>query len=194
MALNRARCRFIASLGSFVHRTFVLRTFTWCIYTFPVAFIVRKQQFPTRPDMDAMPDIIVIFAISPFPFFKWFITSFIRPDISCRLSFGHLFISLAGCYPAFSSSCSRDFSSALSSVRTSPRIAHVPLYVRAYPPISSGSVAQSVPRGTFGNNTRLFSIALIVFLWALSVLLSLFINYQLLFILVRISFALRTYT
>jgi len=39
------------------------------MYTFPVAFIVRKQQFPTRPDMDAIPDIIVIFAISPFPFF-----------------------------------------------------------------------------------------------------------------------------
>ena len=192
MALNRARCRFIASLGSFVHRTFVLRTFTWCIYTFPVAFIVRKQQFPTRPDMDAIPDIIVIFAISPFPFFKWFITSFIRPDISCRLSFWHLFISLAGCYPAFSSSCSRDFSSALSSVRTSPRIAHVPLYVPACLPISSGSVAQSVPRGTFGNNTRLFSIALLIFRWALSVLLSLLI--YLAFILVRISFALRTYT
>ena len=33
------------------------------MYTFPVAFIVLKQQFPTRPDMDAMPDIMVIFAI-----------------------------------------------------------------------------------------------------------------------------------
>ena len=48
---------------SLVRRTFLLRTSIWCIYTLPVAFIVRKQQFPTRPDMDAIPDIIVIFAI-----------------------------------------------------------------------------------------------------------------------------------
>ena len=105
------------------------------------------------------------------------------PGIQCR----HLFIFLAGCYPAFrclfvcfpafSSTCSRDFSSALSSSHTSLQTSHVPLYVPGCLPISSGSVAQSVPLGTFGNNTRLFSIALLVFRWALSVLLSLFFNY-----------------
>ena len=39
------------------------------MYTFPVALIVRKQQLPTRPEMDAIPDINVIFAIFFFPFF-----------------------------------------------------------------------------------------------------------------------------
>ena len=38
------------------------------MYTIPVAFIVLKQQFPTRPDIDAIPDIIVIFAIFFFSF------------------------------------------------------------------------------------------------------------------------------
>ena len=100
-----------------------------------------------------------------------------RVPVSLRLFSRHLSIYLAGCYPAFSSSCSRDFSSALSSSHISLQTSRVPLYVPGCLPISSGSVAQSVPLGTFGNNTRLFSIALLVFRWALSVLLSLFFNY-----------------
>jgi hypothetical protein len=71
ISLNRFRCRTIASLAGLLTLDFCLSSFTWCIYTFPVAFIVLKQQFPTRPDMDAIPDIIVIFAIFFFPFFLW---------------------------------------------------------------------------------------------------------------------------
>jgi hypothetical protein len=69
ISLNRFRCRTIASLAGLLTLDSWFFSFTWCMYTFPVAFIVLKQQFPTRPDIDAIPDIIVIFAIFFFPFF-----------------------------------------------------------------------------------------------------------------------------
>ena len=52
------------------------------MYTFPVAFIVLKQQFPTRPDIDAIPDIIVIFAIFFFSFLFMVIILFCSPRYS----------------------------------------------------------------------------------------------------------------
>ena len=93
-----------------------------------------------------------------------------RVPVSLRLFSRHLSIYLAGCYPAFrffsvclpafSSSCSRDFSSALSSSRTSPQIAPVPLSVPACPPIFAGISARSALLCTLGSSTRLLTISL----------------------------------
>ena len=105
-----------------------------------------------------------------------YIFSFVcYPGIECR----HLSIYLAGCYPAFSSSCSRDFSSPLSSVRTSPRIAPVPPSVPACPPISAGISARSVLPCTPGSSTRL----LVVFLSGSQSVLSILLSYSYRFIL-----------
>ena len=64
------------------------------MYTFPVAFIVLKQQFPTRPDMDAIPDINVIFAIFFFLSFNGLLLCSFTPDLIRHLD------PALGCLPA----------------------------------------------------------------------------------------------
>jgi hypothetical protein len=86
------------------------------MYTFPVSLIVRKQQLPTRPEMDAIPDIIVIFAIF-FSFLFMVIILFITPDLIRHLD------SAFGCLPAG------------GSLHTSPQISRARPSVRAYPSI-----------------------------------------------------------
>ena len=61
IAAKRSRWASIAALGAFTTRCFLLGI--WCIYTLPVLRIVRKQYSPKRPDMDAIPDIVVTRAI-----------------------------------------------------------------------------------------------------------------------------------
>ena len=67
------------------------------------------------------------------------------PRLFCSPRYSAVYIFSFVCYPAFSSSCSRDFSSALSSFRISPRIAPVLPSEPVCPPISAGISARSVP-------------------------------------------------